>query len=188
MIFLKQTIDGIDVPIQQVQEYIYERLSSVWGYTEGDWNCYGRAYRNKDEKGMYVPEPYTGQQNIEYADALYNDRIKCTSFFGESDMENQILGGDMKANVHLIFALNIAKTKPSIPHRCDAEIHADVIRCLQSMGGLCQGIQLVQWFDSVYREYTGDKVRKLATMTDTHPAHCFRINFTVTFNNALDCV
>lgn len=181
MIFLKDTVKGIDIPIQRIQKYLFQELKTMWGVSDADWNCYGRVYRNKDETGKYYPEPYTGQQGVEYADPLYDDRVKCTSFFGESDTVTELDGGLFKSQVHLIFCLNLAKIKPNIEHRADSEVHQNVLTVLRSAALDTTSLTLQQWLDTVFREYTSDKVRKHAIFTDLQPAHCFRINFNVTY-------
>lgn len=185
MILLKNNPKGIDIPIQRVQKLIYSRLKAIWGITDNDWNCYGRCYRNKDEQGKYLPEAYTGQQGKEYTDVLYSDKVLCTSFFGESDKTKQLVGGLQQSEVHLIFCINAKQVKNILQHRGDSEIHNDVLTVIGQNGGVSD-VNVQQWFDSVFREYTSNKV-KLAMLSDTHPAHCFRINFTTTFSpNACD--
>lgn len=179
MILLKTNPQAIDVPIQRIQKLIYSRLKTIWGIADADWNCYGRCYRNKDEQGKYLPEAYTGQQGKEYTDVLYNDKVKCTSFFGESDRTKPLIGGMQQSDIHLIFCLNAKALKSMLAHRGDAEIHKDVLNVLNLNADLSNAY-VEQWFDTVFREYTSDKVR-LAMLSDTHPAHCFRINFTTTF-------
>jgi hypothetical protein len=183
MIALKQNPKGIDTRIQNIQKALYAKLCALWSMPEVEYNCYGRAYRNQDEEGRYIPEVYTGQQNKEYDDPLLNDAIYCTSFFGRANRDDEITGDLSKAHCHLIFCLNVQKIKPSVAHRGDEEIHVDALRTLQQMAGQLDIVSLEQWADTVFKEYTGYKARKGMEDADMHPYHYFRINFTTTFKN-----
>lgn len=184
MIFTKTTTTGIDMPIQRIQEYLYSSLSALWQMSNEDWNCYGRVYRNQDTIGQYVPQAYTGQQGKEYEDVLYNDKVKCTSWFGESFKETALIGGIFRADIHLIFCVNLPKIK-NVAWRGDAEVHMDVTKTL----GLLSDVNIIsieQGMDNVLREYNSgykNRIKTLGLFTDIHPAHCFRINFQTTFQN-----
>lgn len=186
MLYTKENPKGIDHNIQSIQIKMYDKLREIWelDVSGSDWNCYGRCYRNQDENGKYIPEVYSGEQGVEYIDPLYNDTIKCTSFFGVSNRSTMQVGGQTKTLVHLIFSLNVQEIK-NLTHRGDEEIHNDVLTVLKGIVGFVDQItDIVQWMDAVFQEYDGYKSQKGVQYTDMHPKHCFRINFYTEYKNS----
>jgi hypothetical protein len=116
MLYVKENPVGIDIPIQNFQKFLYKKLCEKWG----DFECYGRAYRNQKDNG-YIPEIYNG----EYKDVFFDDKVSALSFFNVSDMQKQLMS-QREADVSLIFCVNIQKVK-NIKHRADEEVRIDVI-------------------------------------------------------------
>lgn len=78
---IKDNPVGLDVWIQKMQTAIYDKFFVDWNLSEGDWNSYGRLYRNFDNEGKeYLPYPFL--LNNEYENpVLFNDNIKIQTFF-----------------------------------------------------------------------------------------------------------
>lgn len=181
MLIAKNNPKGIDIPIQDLQRLLYNRVCAKWNFDPAGnkWQCYGRAYRNQTEDG-YVPEVYIGGN--EYRDVYYDDGYPVISFFHVDDRRQFEPG--FRVEVALIFALDISKVHAEIGHRADEEIHVDVVSEIETprFGFEIAGIQT--GIDNVYREYsqymesaTGIKYR------DMHPLHCFRVNMNLIYSN-----
>lgn len=171
MLYLKEKPTGIDIPIQNLQQRLYDHLRKTWGLSESDYNSFGRVYRNRTER-RYVPEAYIG--NGEYQETFIDDRFPVTSFFSVGETVNNNMG-TMKAAVSLVFCVDLNRIKPDIKHRADEEVHFDV-------WGLCDMFMrsrdsIVTGIDNVFREFPGARIK----FDDIHPFHCFRINLSVMY-------
>ena len=177
----KQSVTGVDIPIQKLQSFLYNALKPTWDYTDATFNAYGRAYRNQTNDG-YTPEIYNSKG--EYSDAYFDDKLSGSSFFGLGET-TKVDGGDVLANVFIIYMVNLSKIKPSEP-RNDEEARIDVERLLLApqygfnLTGIITGI------DQVFKEYSGYKAVKGIKFRDMQPWHCFRLNFQVNYN-IYDC-
>lgn len=178
MLITKTKPAGVDVPIQKVQEFLHTRLLALWGISSDVYRAYGRCYRNKQDFG-YIAENYEGKD--EYKEVYWDDNLTVISFFG--------IGSSVKhdkikesVDVHLVFFLDLKKVKPSILHRADEEVHTDLLKLLgegregMTYTGLDTGV------DNVLREYPGSRRDKRLIAADMHPAHCFRLNFTLLYS------
>ena len=180
MLIAKSNPVGIDVAIGKFQSMLHTALMGKWGLDTEDpaqnalYECYGRVYRNKTANG-YVAEAYTG--NGEYKSVSWNDGLHALSFFGVGTEESKEAIG-VKSQVHLVFFVNLAKLKPSIAHRADEETRLDVLELLMPV--LRYGFTFTGLETSVERamkEYPASYKGSTATVVDTHPVHCFRLNF-----------
>jgi hypothetical protein len=183
MLIKKEIPKGIDIPIQRLQEVLYKELKKKWGISDDiSFDCYGRAYRNQTSDG-YVPEVY--KKNGEYADVLFDDKLKALCFFGISDTQQYDAGSSL-AKVFLIFMVNVKELKPGITHRGDEEIRVDAeeIACIKRHGFTLTGIETS--LDRVFKEYSGWRVKDGIKFNDMHPLHCFRMNFDLLYN-IFDC-
>lgn len=116
---------GIDIPLQEMQIVLYDRLCESWGDITG----YGRVYKTK-KKERVIPEHYKG--NGEYIEVLTDDKKVAIFFFVESgEIESQ--GSCLsKSDVDLIFLVDVAKAKNTINHYADEEIRLEVLKIAKS--------------------------------------------------------
>src|ERR1700730_5325100 len=70
MVYLKTICSGIDKQIQPFQLRLYEQLLALWNLQGGQYECFGRAYRDMRNNG-YVPEVFDGKS--EYHDVRLDD-------------------------------------------------------------------------------------------------------------------
>jgi hypothetical protein len=177
MISTKTNPKGIDEPIQKLQQYLYGKLISAWGLSNEDFKCYGRAYKNDLGNG-FIPEVYVG--NNEYKEVFLDDTVKVLSFFGVSDERKGKF--DFTTEVFLIFFVDISKLK-SLQHRADEEVKMDVLKLFEiSLFGFeLNGFTTAK--EQVLKEYTGSRRNDSLKHIDMHPKHCFRLNFSLTYNN-----
>lgn len=183
MLNVKEDPVGIDVYIRKFQEKLYSSLMETWGLNpenaddEKRYQCYGRCYRNKKSNG-YVAEVF--ESGKDYKEVYWNDTLSAISFFGISDsIEHNVAE---KANVHLVFFVDLKKLKPSINSRADEEVRADVIKLVQAglFGFKYESMDL--WLENVLKEYSGSYRDERLKAVDMHPVHCFRLNFSLNYN------
>lgn len=175
---------GIDVPIRKMQEYLHTRLMTSWGLDPEDaddlkiYECYGRCYRNKKDNS-YIAEVYTGSN--QYKEVYWNDSLNAISFFGTSTSVRHDKAESTE--VHIVFFVNLAKLKPSLTNRADEEVRIDV---LNAIGTHRFGFRYTGYetgIENVLREYPGSRRDDRLKAADMHPIHCFRLNFTLNYNN-----
>jgi len=174
MIYTKLSPVGIDVPLQSIQERLFSKLLDKWSLDESDYKSYGRCYRNTKQEG-YVPEMYVGEGK-QYQDLFLDDNVSVTSFFGCEKMP--ITNRAFKADVHLIFAVNLNKVGKNIEHRADEEVRIDVYQVISKLPSI-EINDIIVGSENVFREYTAWK--KLIPNRDMQPYHFFRLNFTLNY-------
>jgi hypothetical protein len=179
---LKSSPKGIDTWIQKIQTHLYPTVCAKWGVNDATYNSFGRAYNNATKDG-YVPEAYVGKN--EYRELFYDDTVSATSFFIVGDTVTTTNRANM-ADVSIIFMVNLAKIKPGV-NRNDEEAHIDIVTQLVGTiyGFMYTGMTV--GINQVFKEYSGWKKTIGIKFTDTHPQHCFRINFKLQYNPFLNC-
>lgn len=182
MNILKQNPVGVDKQLSLLQTYLYGKLITKWALNDTTFNMYGRAYNNATSDG-YAPEVYIG--NNEYNEVFYDDRFFATSFFGKGD-EIKINPKAVNADVFLIFMLNLNYVHPGV-NRNDEECHVDVQQLITPDWGDFSCTGLITGIDKVFAEYSGWRKSKAIKFTDTHPQHCFRLNFKLIYNPYNNC-
>lgn len=179
---LKPNPAGIDKPIADLQTYLYGKLLTLWNMSDATYGAYGRAYNNATQDG-YSPEIYIG--NNEYDEVFYDDRFAANSFFGTGS-EVKISATTVIADVFLIFTLDLSKIKPGV-NRNDEECHVDIQRLITPLWDTFTCTGIVTGIDKVFAEYAGWRKSKAIKFTDTHPQHCFRLNFKLLYNPYKNC-
>lgn len=182
MNIVKDSVTGIDNPIQELQTFLYGKLLTKWVLTDATYNAYGRAYNNATEDG-YAPEVYVG--NNEYSEVFFDDTVSASSFFGIGQ-EIKVTATTVIADVFLIFMVDLNKIKPGV-NRNDEEAHVDVQRLITPVWGNFTTTGLDTGINRVFAEYSGWKREKGIKWTDIHPQHCFRINFKLLYNPYKNC-
>ena len=180
MLYAKTSPIGIDFRIQKLQAFLHSELLTAWGLETAKYESYGRCYRNKKDAG-YVAEVYTGSD--QYKEVYWQDGLSAISFFGVSDKIMSKLGET--ANVHLVFFVDISKLKPTITHRADEEVRADVMSRVEMFGFSLVSVDL--WIENVLKEYAGSYRDERLKAVDMHPIHCFRLNLKINYQVSKNC-
>lgn len=172
MLYLREQLSGVDVPIQRLQKLIYDWFLKDRKIDEKQYDCYGRVYMNQ-KKGGYVPEFYKG--NGDYTDTFFNDKVDALSFFTVGDNVEYDVGQPV-AEIGLIFCLNLQKLY-DIKDRADEKAHNDIVNYVKSrFGGTLLSVDYT--IDRVFREFERDSIK----FRDMHPWHCFRLNFKLMYD------
>lgn len=183
MLITRSNPQSIDYSIAQLQKHLHDELMGLWGLDTEDpeqgalYRCYDRCNRNKREGG-YVAEIYLGAN--EYEEVYWHDDINAISFFGTGAKEEH--AANESTQVHLVFFVNLAKLKPGITHRADAEVRKDVQNVVSGGWYGFTHTSTEIWLENVLREYPGSYRDQRLKAVDMHPVHCFRLNFEVAYN------
>lgn len=194
MLNLKTNPSSIDYEIQNFQQELHAGLMTAWDLDPGvaienaKYECYGRCYKNRKEKGS-VAEVYTSAN--EYKEVYWNDDLAAISFFGTSDKVN--ITNENQTEVHLVFFVDLNKlaikdfTGTTIAHRADEEIRNQVQKII---GKSLHGITITSietGLVNVLKDYPGSYRDDRLQVVDMHPRHCFRFNFTMEFDINTNC-
>lgn len=129
MIYLKESPKGIDIQIQRMQEYLYEKLLT-------SLNCevvaYGRVYK---EQVLEEIEPLAYLKNGEYKNVLTEDTIKGLHYFFVENNQSEVLTRTcMSSNTIDVIVIidDLTKVKSDIVHYPDEEIKEEIKSYLKS--------------------------------------------------------
>jgi len=184
MVVLKETPDGIDIPIQMLQQELFDHLLIEWGITGDQFNFYGRAYRNqkKGPEDGYVPEVYVGKR--EYRDAYLDDKVAATAFFTNPErITNDAPSGQSVATLALIFSVNIEKlTGVTAAHRADEEVQQIVTKFFADRPAAVAMTERINGIQNVLAEYSFYRNSSRDRFKDMQPWLHFRYNLELTYN------
>lgn len=184
MLNIKNTPNGIDRPIQQFQQFLYEKLKGLWSVSDSEFDSFGRCYRNMTEAG-YIPEVFVSsdqQNNTVYKEVWFDDSLhKVISFF-DVQSPTKYDQGSATARVDLIFIVNIPLLKPNIQHRADEEIRRDVEQLCQMPRFNFTMNSFLTGFKNVFAAFDGYLKNDQITFRDLHPLHVFSISFNLLYN------
>lgn len=118
MIYLKDKPAGVDKPIQELQKFLYSKLTN-WGI-EG----FGRAE-------IIDNNPHVFRKKNDYKSGFFiNPKTNGRFFFLDNPITDSKQGFSTN-RVDLFFLLNVVKIKPLITHRADEEIRVEIVNYLQ---------------------------------------------------------
>lgn len=198
---------SIDFDIQElIQKPMYNKLLGLWSLDDTQYNCFGRAYRNKTDDG-YIPEfynpdvnntnsDYIGSNGVNAGGLFFEDSIAAVSFFGLLDpikSSHSQPGATDTAKVELLFFVNLSKiTAGGIPlnkqlgQRLDEICLNDVWNWLRRRGGsTVECIERYRDVDKVLERYSGS-LKRDTLMKDMQPYFCFKIIFELKYNPLLN--
>ena len=181
--FTKITPVGVDDKIQRLQNKFYEILPVKWGLDTSKYNCYGRIYRNQDDKTDWVAEAFTGK---DYEEVYFNDKVSAVSFFGMANEMKIDQGATIAADIHICFFVNLKELK-GYPERMDEEVRIDVLSVINSWGNAMGWLihKQVTGLDKVLIEYPGTRQSEGLLFRDQQPLHCFRFNCSLIYQPTL---
>lgn len=164
----------VDVVIDKMQRHFSAALSGLTQNSE--W--YPRIYPVPVDGKSNQKLPAYFEQNKDYLDVFYNDRIDLMVFFvvGErADFD----GTQYTRDVSMVVQANLKALYPGTAHLADEELHNAIhfawsqypIKKNWALSGFETGIE------NVFREFDTTKI----TLTDMQLRHVVRFNFTVQY-------
>lgn len=189
---LKSTVSGIDVSIQGLQVYLYDKLKSLWSLDESTIQGYGRCYRNTNDKGV-IPEVFVsgtpGTNNTVYKAAYgqngFDQTTTYAQFFFDVDPVTKFKQGAETTVLSLIVIVNLEKVKPLLSHRGDEEVRCDIEKLLMPR---FYGIDMTGsevGYKNVFRSFTGVINQDGEVYEDRHPLYCLKFNADIVYNPTL---
>ncbi|NQV77088.1 MAG: hypothetical protein HQ490_01885 [Lutibacter sp.] len=167
MIYLKSNPKGIDIQIQRIQQYLYDKLSSEYSC---EIYAYSRAYKD-NENGSIKPLAYVSSGS--YKELLTDNNIKGLHYFFIEDDEAEILSDSCLStnDVDIIFFVNdITKVRGDITHYADEEIKETVKDYIYKLGfkpqSVTKGGKALEGFD-------------ISKIKFIHPFNVFKIKITI---------
>lgn len=179
MLVIKTNPVGKDVPIQSLQQYLYNKLKVLWQVNDNVFDGNGRCYRNKNDKG-FVPELFVVSDvanNTQYKAVWFDKTNHAALFFFDVDDKEVYKEGMSTVTVSIIFMCNLAmlKTKSPIQHRADEEIRNDV-RKICSVGLYQMQLKGEEvGYANVFRSFGGLVNNDGEVFEDRHPLYCFKM-------------
>lgn len=176
MIYLKKNPVGIDVEIQKVQQYLYDKLN--W-----DIEAYGRAEINNNEpvvffnkndyKNVLLFNQKKMGEMLLFDDKVFFSNKKTSGKMFFFDSQNTFYNRPyLKTNIDVIFILNIKEIKPLITHRADEEVRIEILNHLQNKFKeikIIKGIEALNGFST--------------KLENLHPYHFLKFSFEVNYQN-----
>lgn len=184
MLVVKTNPVGIDIPIQAAQKQLHRHIVKALALEDdASIAVYGRVYRNKMDNG-YIAEAYVGDN--EYKEVYMDDSLSLISFFGIStEVSSKIQN---RADVHLIVFGDLSKLNLKdrlgalVVHRADEELRQMAYKGLGKMSYSMTYDGFELGVENVLRDYPGTLRDNRLKHVDMHPFHCFRLNYTLTYD------
>jgi len=190
----------IDWWVQNLQTRVWINvIKPKWGCTDTTYNSYGRAYRNRVNRGEggskgYIPEfynPNTGNYDAGYGKnnqggMFFDDRIAGLSYFGLIDPIKRMDSGYHMAKFQWLFFLNLSRITPNgisnaQNQRLDEVCVNDIRNFMQWNGCGFTVTGIVKDVDTVLERYSGQS--KLESLSDDmHPRFCFRLDLELIYD------
>lgn len=171
MNYLKTNTVGVDKPIKDLQEYLYNSLVDRWDFN--DFDAYGRVYKNKKENFVY-PEYYSGDK--EYLEVLLDDRKDGIMFFSTSDTTT-VNGNSLVQDCDIMFSINLNSFSQS--ERMDEEVRQNVVYALNNYYNRFETKEVVTGLVNVYRDYNG----VANYFFDMQDFHHFKVTIELRYSN-----
>jgi hypothetical protein len=188
-----------DYFIQRLQTRLWESIiKPVWGCNDNNFNCFGRAYRNRFEAGNskdkgYIPEFYdptkrqyiSGYGKNNQGGLFFEDKIAGLCYFGIVDPAKKDPNGDTVARLQLLFFVNLSRITPggiqnAQGQRLDEICVSDIRNFIQFNGCGFVIDNIYKDVDKVLEHYSGQA--KIDSLNDDmHPRFCFRVDLSLRY-------
>jgi len=159
---------GIDLPIQKIQNYLFDKLD--WG----DIAVYGRVHKNPSRQKGLVLEAYIGHN--EYKDVFTDDTKNATIFFVEDDVHTTKEGMLFSNKLKIVFMVNLKKIYPKMMHRTDMEAEMKAIALIRKKPGFS-----FEKLEKGIKQCLGEFYTAGIKLNDMHPYHTFSITGEITY-------
>ena len=179
MIRAEQIINpvGLDLTIQDFQNYLADNLPEIQV-------VFGRAYKNENREGKFVPEVYL--KNNEYFEIFANDKYHSFMFFDVSENRN-VEKDNITTEISLICFANLNKIYSTLKHRATENLIVDIKNITDtyfSKYGKWELQNIIEGVKNVFSNYNYDLSEKLNNM---QPFYICGFKFKVKYSNDLLC-
>jgi hypothetical protein len=167
---------GLDAKIQRLQTSLFSQLNTLWNLTNGaELDAYGRCYvidQDSEKTVRFFKTPN------EYQTVSVAERNKF--FFIHRSIAKKVDTLNYETTLELILIVEVVKLKPTITHRADIEVQADVELILNQFDNV--------WVESLEIGYE-NALRGIvySQPNDMQPYHVFKYNLNVRYNMNEEC-
>lgn len=160
---------GLDVVVAKIQAALEDNLS--WSNL---LTIYPRCYvniREFDNDRQRTIEHYSGKDD--YVNLIHAEENKCFALeTGNATPRDEVR---FNTDIELFFTLNLPEIKPTILHRADSEVHADVLKVLRKLPFVTINGLVTQ----ITEVYSGFPYKDT---DDSQPYHCFKVQIEVYYD------
>lgn len=162
MINLKNNPVGVDKPIQEIAQELYDSLgySSMEGYGRVDLI---------ERKGKTIPCHFL--DGIDYKEIVLK-KSDVTYFFLENNKTEVLNRLQSKSNFDVVFLINLKKAEPNITHRADEEVRVKISNILSNYSK--------EMLKSTTRG--GDAIDFDSNLVDMQPYHFIKFSCELVYN------
>jgi hypothetical protein len=154
---------AIDKIILRAQKLLSKKLN--WENVE----IYGRIFR-RAEKGKILPHAFIPSKGEYTFDVLTKEKGEAKIFFIPPTVEKELAGGQMEADIKIVFMVDLEKLYPDNDHRSDLEVRS-LCREIISKDPSLRNIQKIE---SDMKEILKG-FDYINPIHDAHPNHIFAI-------------
>lgn len=181
-IHLKENPVGEDIPIAYIQKKLFDKLSLIW-QTEIEAYPICFPYDIPEGSVKYRRANSVKERTIshyikkdDYLPLIYQEKNK---FFFLVDNVKQESKNVFNAEVQLFFIINLIKCKGGNSGRLDTEARVDVLNILNNCKYVSDKKEIELHTRDIFQGYNYEN------NINSHPYHCFKINFTINDFNLL---
>lgn len=166
---LKTNPIGLDAVINDIQVSVYS-LRDKWNI---DLDGFPRCQILQTKEKQKTIEAYLG--NDEYSGSLiFAEENKFFFLAGES--EDRVSGDYYRTTIELYFMINLKEIYPTIAHRADGEVRADVLNILDTIPGV-NVVKVESNSDKVFARFNNriSQNYEYEYTDDMQPYHYFKV-------------
>lgn len=161
---------GIDLPIQQLQQLFISRL-----WTEFNCQFNHRTYKTY-ENDRLVPKVLI-EGSDRYTDVTFDNKLDALCWFDVGGETDNIDGEFITEQVGIFFAVNLSKIYPTLAHRAEEEAHSDVLKMINRKKRSFKVVKLIK-DEKAFGAYYIDELKAY----NMQPWHTFRFNCNVNYS------
>jgi hypothetical protein len=178
MIIAKQNPVELDVVVARIQKVIHNAFDVKWstnppGPTKKDGIiCYPRCYQviRKGHKYIeYFDSAESNSYNKDYQDIIDSEQNRMVILNDDYEIVNETDNGNFKSTyLDVIFIVDLSTTHPTVLHRADEEVRAEVVKELEKIPNVTV-YKSVRKLNKIFGDIKYDPI------IDLHPSHCFKV-------------
>lgn len=163
-----------EIRLQKVQKHIADKISWI------DLS-FGKAYRNQQQDGKYVPEVYIGDN--EYIPLPPDDSLNF-SFLDVAQVGTYEEGLLSNLPVNIVFAVDLQRIYPSLNNRAEIEVREEVTRILYEIPNW---LTITGWKEGVRNVFDSYNFSIQEFLVDMQPKYVFSIQANIIFESNKTC-
>lgn len=156
---------GVDVSIQNIQKFIYDRI----GWSNID--VFGRIYKVNEKPSAFISKN-------EYREVFTNDKKSAYIYFIVEDKHNTEDGISFEIGVKIVFLVNLKLISGESDTRPDSLVQKQAIDCINKVKMFHFNDGLETGIENVFKGFNIKSLEKI----DLNPFHVFSLNGQIVYN------